>query len=169
MALRRATVQALFPSLSWIWTTILITEELSTSNSCGTAIFLPLYLSLLSLINSQLLLTIAHPTIKIVVSVQPVVQSRKTHLNYKSFSKIKIYEFSISLARGKSLRTKKEGNFSVFISQFGIKKELISILLTWISSVLPRAATVSLILQIRVLKIRRRELMDDTLSRLFPM
>ena len=98
-------------------------------------IFLPLYLSLLSLINSQLLLTIAHPTIKIVVSVQPVVQSRKTHLNYKSFSKIKIYEFSISLARGKSLRTKKEGNFSVFFSQFGIKKELISILLTWISSV----------------------------------
>ena len=97
-------------------------------------IFLPLYLSLLSLINSQLLLTIAHPTIKIVVSVQPVVQSRKTHLNYKSFSKIKIYEFSISLARGKSLRTKKEGNFSVFFSQFGIKKELISILLTWIVS-----------------------------------
>ena len=119
-------------------------------------IFLPLYLSLLSLINSQLLLTIAHPTIKIVVSVQPVVQSRKTHLNYKSFSKIKIYEFSISLARGKSLRTKKEGNFSVFFSQFGIKKELISILLTWISSVLPRAATASLNLQIRVLKIRRR-------------
>ena len=97
-------------------------------------IFLPLYLSLLSLINSQLLLTIAHPTIKIVVSVQPVVQSRKTHLNYKSFSKIKIYEFSISLAHGKSLRTKKEGNFSVFFSQFGIKKELISILLTWIVS-----------------------------------
>ena len=129
-------------------------------------IFLPLYLSLLSLINSQLLLTIAHPTIKIVVSVQPVVQSRKTHLNYKSFSKIKIYEFSISLARGKSLRTKKEGNF--FFSQFGIKKELISILLTWISSVLPRAATASVNLQIRVLKIRRRELMDDTLFRLFP-
>ena len=122
-------------------------------------IFLPLYLSLLSLINSQLLLTIAHPTIKIVVSVQPVVQSRKTHLNYKSFSKIKIYEFSISLARGKSLRTKKEGNFSVFFSQFGIKKELISILLTWISSVLPRAATASLNLQIRVLKIQRRVLM----------
>ena len=74
-------------------------------------IFLPLYLSLLSLINSKLLLTIAHPTIKIVVSVQPVVQSRKTHLNYKSFSKVKIYEFSISLARGKSLRTKKGRKF----------------------------------------------------------
>ena len=92
-------------------------------------IFLPLYLSLLSLINSQLLLTIAHPTIKIVVSVQPVVQSRKTHLNYKSFSKIKIYEFAISLARGKSLRTKKR-NFSVFFSQFAAKKEVISTLLT---------------------------------------
>ena len=40
-------VLALFPSLIWTWTTILITEELSTSNSCGittvAAMFLLLY------------------------------------------------------------------------------------------------------------------------------
>ena len=30
-------VLALFPSLIWTWTTILITEELPTSNSCGIA------------------------------------------------------------------------------------------------------------------------------------
>ena len=71
-------------------------------------IFLPLYFSLLSLINSQLLLTIAHPTIKIVVSVQPVVQSRKTHLNYKSFSKIKIYEFCHQSFTWKELANQKE-------------------------------------------------------------
>ena len=47
MALRKATVRALFPSLISIWTTILITDELSTSNSGGiatvAAIFLPLH------------------------------------------------------------------------------------------------------------------------------
>ena len=40
-------VLALFPSLIWTWTTILITEELPTSNSCGittvVAMFLLLY------------------------------------------------------------------------------------------------------------------------------
>ena len=53
------------------------------------------------------MLTSAQLTVKFVFGIQPVVQSRKTHLNYKSFSKIKIYEFPLSLARGKSLRTKK--------------------------------------------------------------
>ena len=53
-------------------------------------------------------------------------------------------------------------------SQLATKKEVISILLTGMSSVLPGAATVSLNLQIRLLKFRRRELMDDTLFRLFP-
>ena len=63
---------------------------------------------------------------------RPVI--RKTHLNYKSFKKIKIHEFAISLARGKSLQTKKK-KFSVFFSQFAAKKEIISTLLAWLSSV----------------------------------
>ena len=33
----------------------------------------------------------------------------------------------------------KKKNFSVFFSQFAAKKEVISTLLTWISSVLPRS------------------------------
>ena len=53
-------------------------------------------------------------------------------------------------------------------SQYGVKREVISTLLNWISSVLPRVATLSLNLQIRLLKIRRRELMDDTLFQPFP-
>ena len=44
----------------------------------------------------------------------------------------------------------KKGNFSVFFSQFGVKKEVILILLTWISSVLLRAVTAYLNLQIGV-------------------
>ena len=67
----------------------------------------------------------------------------------------------------KELANQKK-KFSVFFSQLATKKEVISILLTGMSSVLPRAATVSLNLQIRLLKFRRRELMDDTLFRLFP-
>ena len=55
MAPRKATVRALFLSLILVWITMLITEELSTVS----AIFLPLYYSLLSLKNYQLLLTIA--------------------------------------------------------------------------------------------------------------
>ena len=62
MALRKANVSALFPSLIWVWTTTSIIEELSISNSWGIAtaakILLPLYYSLLSFKNSQLLLTI---------------------------------------------------------------------------------------------------------------
>ena len=53
-------------------------------------------------------------------------------------------------------------------SQYGVKREVISTLLNWISSVLPRVATLSLNLQIRLLKIRRREFMDDTLFQPFP-
>ena len=47
----------------------------------------------------------------------------------------------------------KKEEFSVFFNQFAAKQWVISTLLIWISSVLPRAETVSLILQIRVLKI----------------
>ena len=56
MALRKANVSALLPSLIWVRTTT------SISNSCGIATaakkLLPLYYSLLSFKNSQLLLTI---------------------------------------------------------------------------------------------------------------
>ena len=62
MTLRKANVSAVFPSLIRVWTTTSIIEELSISNSCGIAtaakILLPLYYSLLSFKNSQLLLTI---------------------------------------------------------------------------------------------------------------
>ena len=54
-------------------------------------------------------------------------------MNYKSFSKIKIYEFAISLARGKSLRTKKR-NFSVFFSQFAARSHIDLINLNIVSS-----------------------------------
>ena len=39
-------VLALFPSLIWTWTTILITEELPTSNSCGIATVAAMFLLL---------------------------------------------------------------------------------------------------------------------------
>ena len=79
MALRKATVRELFPSLI---STISITEELSTCNSCGIStvavIFLLLYWSLLSLKKNP---AIAHDRTKLteelVVIIQPVVQSRK--------------------------------------------------------------------------------------------
>ena len=79
MDLRKATVRELFPSLI---STISITEELSTCNSCGIStvavIFLPLYWSLLSLKKNP---AIAHDRAKLteelVVIIQPVVQSRK--------------------------------------------------------------------------------------------
>ena len=48
---------------------------------------------------------------------------------------------------------KLKKKFSVFFSQFVAKKEVISTLLTWISSVLRKAAIVPLNLQIRVLQI----------------
>ena len=88
---------------------------------------------------------------KLVVGIQPVVQSRKTHLSYKSFKKLKFMNLLSVLHVERAYNLKKK--FSVFFSQFVAKKEVISTLLTWISSVLRKAAIVSLNLQIRVLQI----------------
>ena len=65
------------------------------------------------------------------------------------FQKLKFMNF-LSVLHVERAYELKKGNFSVFFSQFGVKKEVILILLTWISSVLLRAVTASLNLQIGV-------------------
>ena len=81
----------------------------------------------------------------------PLFKVRKTHLSYKSFKKLKFMNLLSVLHVERAYKLKKK--FSVFFSQFVAKKEVISTLLTWISSVLRKAAIVPLNLQIRVLQI----------------
>ena len=125
MALRKATVGALFPSLIWIWTTISITDKLSTRNSRGISTVAAIFL----------FESIAHDrtkiTEKLVVSIQPVVQSQKTHLNIKSFPKIKIHESWISLARGKSLQTKIDTNILITFLWKWFQNMIIKLFLTF--------------------------------------
>ena len=75
----------------------------------------------------------------------------KRNLSYKSFKKLKFMNLLSVLHVERAYKLKKK--FSVFFSQFVAKKEVISTLLTWISSVLRKAAIVPLNLQIRVLQI----------------
>ena len=73
-------------------------------------------------------------------------------MNYKSFKKIKIHELAISLARGKSLQTKKKEIERLFQPVCGQERDHFDLISLVIVS-LPRAETVSLNLHIRVLKI----------------
>ena len=78
-------------------------------------------------------------------------------MNYKSFSKIKIYEFTINLARGKSLRTKRKKFQCLFQPVCGQERgqfDLSNLDIVGSYQGLSRAATVSLNVQIIVPKIR---------------
>ena len=135
MAPRKATVRALFLSLILVWIIMLITEELSTVS----AIFLPLYYSLLSLKNYQLLLTIAQNEPKrllLVFSLSFKIGKFIWITNH--FQRLKFMNL-LSILHVERAYELRERNFSVFFSQFAAKKEVSSTLLTWISSVLPRS------------------------------
>ena len=97
-------------------------------SSCGiarvAAIFLPLYQSSTKSYKQP---TITYDrkklTEKLVIGIQPVVQSWKTHLSYKSFKKLKFMNLLSVLHVERAYKLKKK--FSVFFSQFVAKKEVI--------------------------------------------
>ena len=106
------------------------------------AIFLPLCYSLLSLKNSQLLLTIAKKlTEKLVIGIQPVVKRRKTHLSDKSFKKLKFMNLLSVLDVERAYKLKR--NSASFSASLWPRKRSFINLLTWISSVLRKSAIVS--------------------------